>query len=385
MMVYFDNAATTGTKPQQVVSAVNEALTKYSANPGRSGYDLSVECSKMVYDTRCKVSRLFGANAPERVIFTANCTMALNMVIKGVCRSGDHVVASSLEHNAVARALYKMQKNGVDVDYAEVIFGDREATVRSFERLIRDDTRLVVCTHASNVTGEVLPIKEIGEICAERNVPFLVDAAQTAGILDIDMMRDKIDYLCIASHKGLYAPMGTGILISLGEIPDTLLEGGTGSMSISYEQPRDCPERFESGTINVPGIAGISAGIDFLNKRGISNIYRHELELFTYIYDKLCEIKDVVLYTERPSVDRFVPTLSFNIRGIDSATVASFLASQNIAVRAGLHCAPMAHRRLGTIDIGTVRICCSVFNNRQHADKLINAVKLASNLQKNHK
>ena len=374
-MIYFDNAATTGHKPPEVISAVNRALNEYSVNPGRGGYDRSVECTERIYECRKKLSDMFGANAPERVIFTANCTSAINYVLKGVCRKGDHIVTSSMEHNAVARPLYKLQRKGVEVDFAEVIFGDPDATARSFERLIRPDTRLVVCTHASNVTGEILPIEAIGRICADKGVPFLVDAAQTAGIVDIDMQRCKIDYLCIAPHKGLYAPMGTGVLIALGEIPDTLFEGGTGSLSTSYDQPKDYPERFESGTVNVPGIMGISAGVDFVRKKGIDNIYRHELGLMTYIYDRLKSIKGVVLYTERPTVGRFVPTLSFNISGMDSTTAATLLAKEGIAVRAGLHCASMAHRRLGTVDSGTVRICCSVFNNRQQAEKLLNTVK----------
>lgn len=375
-MVYFDNAATTGVKPPQVVSAVTKALREYSVNPGRGGYDSSVRCSEMIYGCRRKVSDFFGAGAPERVIFTANCTTAINMVIKGVCRPGDHIVASSLEHNAVARPLYKLMRQGADIDYAEVIFGDKAATVRSFERLIRRDTRLVICTHASNVTGEVLPIEEIGAICSRKGVPFAVDAAQTAGILDIDMAKSGIDYLCVAPHKGLYAPMGTGILIAMGDIPETLTEGGTGSMSISYEQPKDYPERFESGTVNVPGIAGISAGIDFVKSKTEASIYRHEMELITYIYDRLNSVKGVMLYTARPYAGGFVPTLSFNIRGVDSTSVATWLAGRGIAVRAGLHCAPMAHRRLGTVDTGTVRVCCSAFNTKAEADRLIEAVKL---------
>lgn len=374
-MIYFDNAATTGVKPIEVQNAVQKALKEYSVNPGRGGYDASVKCSEMIYNTRRKISDFFNANAPERVIFTPNCTTALNTVIKGICRHKDHIVTSSLEHNAVARPLYKLERAGADIDYAEVIFGDRDATVRSFERLIRPDTRLVICTHASNVTGEVLPIREIGKICAERGVPFAVDAAQTAGILNIDMLDMKIDYLCIAPHKGLYAPMGTGVLIALGNIPDTLTEGGTGSMSISYEQPEDYPERFESGTLNVPGIIGVSAGLDFVIKHKRENIYRHELEILRYIYDRLNSIKGVQLYTKRPEYGDFVPTLSFNIRGKESTSVASMLTENGIATRAGLHCAPMAHRRIGTIDSGTVRICLSSFNNLKEADVFINTVK----------
>ncbi len=374
-MIYFDNAATTGVKPKEVISAVNRALNQMSVNPGRGGYEQSVKCSEEIYNCRKKISTFFGADAPERVVFTPNCTGAINLVLKGVCRPGDHVVTSSLEHNAVARPLYKLQKNGVDVDYAEVIFGDRDATVRSFERLITKDTRLVAVTHASNVTGYVLPIKEIGMICAERNVPFMVDAAQSAGILDINMKNSMIDYLCIAPHKGLYAPMGIGILISLGEIPETVFEGGTGSFSAGYEQPDEFPDRYESGTLNVPGILGISAGLDYVMSRGTDKIYRHELQLAGYIYEQLSKLDGVVLYTPKPKFGEYVPTLSFNVNGLSSDQTATYLGNDNIAVRAGLHCAPMAHRRLGTIDIGTVRICCSSYNTKDQADALVESVK----------
>lgn len=376
-MIYFDNAATTGRKPQNVTDAVGMSLKEMSVNPGRGGYEASIKCAEKVYECRRKLSDMFGVAAPERVVFTANCTAALNTVIKGICRKNDKVVISGMEHNAVARPLYKLGRDGVETDVAETVFGDKEATVRSFERLITADTRLVVCTHASNVTGEIMPIAEIGEICASRGVPFAVDAAQTAGIADIDMLKMKIDYLCIAPHKGLYAPMGTGVLISLGDIPDTLFEGGTGSMSLSYEQPRDYPERFESGTLNVPGIVGISAGLDFVERVGRDKIYTDEIKLIGYIYDRLSDIRDVKLYTPRPEKGSAVPTLSFNLYGHDSSTVAARLAEDGIAVRAGLHCAPMAHRRLGTIDSGTVRICCSVFNTRKEANALIESVKKA--------
>ena len=375
-MIYFDNAATSGVKPPEVVNAVDMALKNYSVNPGRGGYKRSVDCSEKVFECRKKVAEFFGADSPERVIFTANCTAAINTVIKGVCRPGDHIVASSLEHNAVVRPLYKLQRLGAEVDFAEVIFGDSDATVRSFERLIRDDTRLVICTHASNVTGEVMPIEKIGMLCAERNIPFLVDAAQTAGILPINMKSSFIDYLCIAPHKGLYAPMGLGVLVALGEIPDTLVEGGTGTLSVSYEQPVDYPERFESGTLNVPAIFGLSAGIDFVKRKGIGNIYQHEMRLMRYIYDGLKSIKGVVLYTPRPENGRFVPTLSFNISGRSSGEVAEVLERQSVAVRSGLHCASMAHRRLGTVDSGTVRICLSVFNSKREADIFLSIVKI---------
>ncbi len=384
-MIYFDNAATTGAKPTVVLNAVQRALSDMSVNPGRGGYEKSVKCSQEIYECRKKISDFFGAEAPERVIFTANCTQSINLVLKGICRPGDHVVTSSLEHNAVARPIYKLQKLGVDVDYAEVIFGDKDATVRSFDRLIRNDTRIVAVTHASNVTGYVLPIKEIGEICAERNVPFMVDAAQTAGILDINMRELMIDYLCVAPHKGLYAPMGIGVLISLGNIPETLFEGGTGSFSAGYEQPIDFPDRFESGTLNVPAIMGVSAGLDYVKSKGTNALYHHELELIRYIYNRLSNIQGVILYTPRPEFGEYVPTLSFNVEGKSSDETAVHLAKDNICVRAGLHCAPMAHRRLGTIDVGTVRICCSSYNTKKEADLFVESVKKLIFYEKNQK
>ena len=374
-MIYFDNAATSGVKPKNVVAAVNKAVTEFSVNPGRGSYETSVKCSEEIYKAREKLSLFFGAGNPERVIFTSSCTSAINTVIKGVCREGDHVVTSSLEHNAVARPVYKLLKNGCDVDFAEVIFGDTEATVRSFERVIRKATRLVAVTHASNVTGYALPIKEIGEICADRGVAFMVDAAQTAGVLDIDVKKLKIDYLCIAPHKGLYSPMGIGVLVSLGNIPETSVEGGTGSLSASYNQPEEYPDKFESGTLNVPGIFGVSAGVDFVRQKTTQNIYKHEMSVICNIYDGLSAIKGVKLYTPRPCNYEYVPTLSFNIDGLPSDEVARRLSSDGICVRAGLHCAPMAHRRLGTVDSGTVRISCSVYNSHDDAKRLCESVK----------
>lgn len=374
-MVYFDNAATSGVKPKEVIEAVGRSLREFSVNPGRGGYEASVKCSEQIYNCRQKVSQFFGANAPERVIFTPNCTTALNTVIKGIVRPNDHVVISSLEHNAVARPLYEMAKLGVKLDVAEVIFGDIEATARSFERLIRQDTRLVVCTHASNVTGTVLPIEKIGEICSKLRVPFAVDAAQTGGILPIDMKKQRIDYLCLAPHKGLYAPMGIGVLIALGEIPKTLTEGGTGSMSQSLYQPLDLPERFESGTVNVPGIFGLLAGINFVESKGREKIMEHELKLSRKIYEGLRGIGGCSMYSEYPKEGRSVPTLTFNLGDIPSAEVAEYLGEHGIAVRAGLHCAPLAHRRLGTSETGTVRISCSAFNTEREVDYLLNILK----------
>ena len=377
-MIYFDNAATSGKKPQQVVNAVSSALKNMSANPGRGGYQTSKDCSEMIYGCRKKATKFFGCENEMNVIFTANCTTALNFVMKGILKKGDHCIISSFEHNAVTRPAAALAKTGVEFDVAELIPGDDGANVRAFQRLIRSNTRLAVCTHASNVTGDVFPIAAIGEMCAAHGILFAVDAAQTAGVLPIDMVRDNIDFLCVAPHKGLYAPMGTGMLISRKPIPRTLIEGGTGSESIKQDQPLDPPERFESGTVNVPGIAGISAGIDFIESYGLAKLYNHEISLAGRFYDGLSRISGARVYSSHPKDSKHVPTISFNLSRISSEETASILAEMGVATRAGLHCAPYAHKRIGTLDGGTVRVCFSAFNTLGEVDYALMALRQIS-------
>ncbi|MBQ2274148.1 MAG: aminotransferase class V-fold PLP-dependent enzyme [Clostridia bacterium] len=372
-MIYLDNAATTGKKPPQVINAVNLALKNYSANPGRSGHKLAEESALLVYKARKKVGDFFGCNT-ENVVFTSNCTLALNMAIKGNIRQGDHIIISSYEHNAVLRPVYKLALDGVaEFSVANVTVGDGDATYRAFERLIKPNTKMIVCTHASNVTGEIMPILRLSELCKEKGIIFVVDAAQTAGILPIDMK--GIDYLCVAAHKGLYAPMGTGILLCGKESQDTLIEGGTGTFSNMFEQPKDMPERLESGTVSVPLIAGVKAGVDFIEEKGLKKIHSHEITLLQTLYDKLASLKNVILYTKRPKTEEFAPVLSFNLEGKNSMEVAEILSQNGIAVRAGLHCSPLAHKTLATDKIGTVRVCPSVYNTKNDCFSLINVVK----------
>ncbi len=381
-MIYLDNAATTGKKPAGVLSAVQHALQEYSANPGRGGHHASIAAAEIVYKTRQKLARMFGASGENGVIFTASCTAALNMVLKGVLQKGDGLIISSMEHNSVARPAETMRRMGVDVSVAEVIFSDPEATVRSFERAIKPNTRMILCTHASNVTGEVLPIREIGALCKEKGILFAVDAAQTAGVLPINMSEMQIDYLCLAPHKGLYAPMGLGVLIAEAPILYPLIEGGTGVQSASLRQPEEYPERLESGTLNLPAIAGLSAGIDFVKQKGIKQMYEAELRLTRRLYHGLSTISGAMVYTPLPTVDRFVPVLSFNIRGLESSEVAERLNQYKIAVRAGLHCSPLAHKRLGTIESGTVRVSPSVFNSNQDITVLLDRIHRISAFRK---
>lgn len=375
-MIYLDNAATTYPKPQSVIKAVDDALKK-SANPGRSGHSLSQNTAVSVYQVREKLKDMFSAPSVENVIFTLNCTHAINYVLKGLLKSGDRIVTSSFEHNAVMRPLEKLKKQGVHVDIAESYPDDKEATVRSFSRLINTNTKLVICTAASNVIGLKMPIKEIGMMCKQFGTSFCVDAAQLAGICDINMKECNIDYLCIAAHKGLYAPMGTGVLITKDNRLETIIEGGTGTASIILDQPNDLPEMLESGTINVPGIIGIGAGIDFVKSKGFDKIYSHEMGLVKKLYKQLKSTPGVKLYTPEPD-DNYAPVLSFNINGLNSVESASKLNSLGFATRAGLHCAPFAHKRIGTIESGTVRICPSVFTSSQDIEKFAAAVRQVS-------
>ncbi len=373
-MIYLDNAATTGRKPPQVISAVNMALQNYSANPGRSGHSLSVDTAMLVYDARKKIGDFFGCDA-SGVIFTGNCTLALNMAIKGNIKQGDHIIISSYEHNAVLRPVYKLALDGVaEFDVARVTVGDSDATYRAFECLIKPNTKMIICTHASNVTGEIMPILRLSKLCKENGIIFVVDAAQTAGIIPINI-KNSIDYLCVAAHKGLYAPMGTGILLTNKEPQDTLIEGGTGTFSNMFAQPKDMPERLESGTLPVPLIAGVKAGVEFLEQKGLKKIHSHEISLLQILYDKLASLPNVLLYTERPTAEKFAPVLSFNLEGKNSMQVAEKLSQKGIAVRAGLHCAPLAHKTIGTEDIGTVRVCPSVYNTKNDVLTLFNVVK----------
>lgn len=380
-MIYLDNAATTGKKPINVINAVNTALRELSSNPGRGGHDLSVKAAEAVYKTRGQIADMFGASGEDRVVFTSSCTAALNFALKGVLKKGDGLIISSLEHNAVLRPAEALRKMGVEVSVAEVIFSDKEATVRSFERAIKPNTKAIACLHASNVTGEIMPIKELGELCKKKGIIFIVDAAQTAGILPINVKEMNIDFLAIAAHKGLYAPMGLGVLIAEKNPPFTVIEGGTGVKSASALQPEELPERLESGTVNLPGIVGLSAGLDFVKQKGIKRLYTSELELIKMLYNGLSNIPGMIVYTPLPMEENFTPVLSFNIRDMESSKVAELLNKYKIAVRAGLHCAPLAHKRIGTIESGTVRISPAYFNTRQDIMILLERLKMISALR----
>lgn len=373
-MIYFDNAATSGVKPQSVINSVNRALRFYSANPGRSGYKTSMEAAMKIYETRAELADFFGADT-ENVAFTLNCTHALNCILKGVLKNGEHIIVSDLEHNAVMRPLFTLSKmRGVEYSIAQVN-DDDDITVKNFENLIKSNTKMILCTHASNVTGQILPIEKIGEMCARNGLIFAVDAAQSAGVLPINMKKMNIDYLSVAAHKGLYAPMGIGILIARKPLQFTVLEGGTGTNSIDLSQPEEMPERIESGTVNLPAVFGVLAGLRFVKLQTIERLYKKELSLIEYIYSSFGKMGKLELYTDIPRLYRSVPVLPFNVKGMESDEVAQFLAKNNIATRAGLHCAPSAHKKIGTMPSGCVRLSTGFFNNLNDAEFLIKTLK----------
>ncbi len=374
-MIYLDNAATSGRKPKTVIDAVVNGLKYYSANPGRSGYKASIDTIVAVYGVREKLYKFFNANGPENVCFTANCTHAINFVLNGVLNSGDHIIVSSLEHNAVMRPLhYLKQPKGISFDIAAVDFFDPNKTVENFKNLIKPNTKIIFTTNGSNVTGTIIPIKEIGALCKEKGILFGVDAAQTAGVLNIDMKEMNIDYLCVAAHKGLYAPMGSGVLIANKPIENITVSGGTGSNSNQMQQPEFFPERIESGTLNVPTILGIGAGVDFVKSIGVNNIYLKEMSHTQYLYNQLRKL-NCKLYTPFPEKNLYLPVISFNFEDKNSLEVGEYLGKNSVAVRSGLHCAPYAHQFIGTSKIGTVRISLGLFNNKSDLDRLIYILK----------
>lgn len=375
-MIYFDNAATTFPKPKSVRDAVAEAMERYGANPGRSGHKMSMDTAVKVYEAREAVADFFGAENIGDVIFTSNCTHALNFAIKGTVKHGDHIIISDLEHNSVLRPIHALAEKGIaSYSVAEVFEGDSDATVEAFRRLIKPNTRMIAVTHASNVWGVRLPIEKLGALAREYDLLFLVDAAQTAGVLPIDMQKLGIDFLCAAGHKSLYGPAGTGVLITpLGAVIDCCFEGGTGSMSSEFGQPTEMPERLESGTVNTSGIIGLGAGVRYVAEHGASNIYRDTMRVAAEIHGGLSKMPKVRLYTNGFKAGTHLPVVSFNIDGIPSEEVTARLSDMGFATRAGLHCAPLAHIKTGTLEIGAVRISVGSMNTRAQAQQLLAAV-----------
>ena len=372
-MIYLDNAATTLHKPPQVMDAVVRAMTAMG-NAARGAHGGALEAARTVYNTRVKLARLFGCPRPDHVIFTANSTEALNIAISGLIRPGDHVITTDCEHNSVLRPLYRLEEGGAALD---VVPADRLGRVayEDLEALLRPDTRAVVCTHASNLTGNVLDIARIGEMAHRRGALLIVDASQTAGALPIDMEAMGIDVLCFTGHKGLMGPQGTGgLCVRPGVEIEPWKVGGSGVHSYDRRQPREYPTRLEAGTLNGHGIAGLSAALDFLQEVGLEAIEAKERALMDRFYQAVSAMDGVTVYGDFSQARRSA-IVALNIRDYDSAAVSDELSeTYGIATRPGAHCAPRMHQALGTTDRGAVRFSFSWFNTEDEVDEAIRAV-----------
>lgn len=366
-MIYFDNAATTWPKPPEVMEAMRRCLEDVGANPGRSGHKMSLAAGNIVDEARKSIAALFNIKDCDRVIFTLNATDALNMAIKGSLNAGDHVITSSMEHNSVTRPLYGLREK-IEVTKVQCA-EDGTLDPGDIKKAIRANTRVIVLTHASNVTGTVMPVKEVGDLARSAGIIFILDAAQTAGLLDIDVVKMNVDLLAAPGHKGLMGPPGTGILY-VGERAKMRpwREGGTGSKSIVAGQPDILPEKYESGTLNSVGIAGLGAGVNFVRRIGPSKILEHELALVKRFIEGARRIPGIKILGPVDS-DRRAPVVSFQLQGKDTGAVGSALDHwYNIACRAGLHCAPDAHRTLGTLETKLVRFSFSYFNKLEEVE-----------------
>ncbi|MCL2568937.1 MAG: aminotransferase class V-fold PLP-dependent enzyme [Oscillospiraceae bacterium] len=379
-MIYLDAAATTLQKPSAVSRAVCRALREQTS-PGRGGHSASMKAADVVWQCREIAARFFSVKAPEQIVFTMNATHGLNVAIKSLVGPGDRVVVSSFEHNSVIRPLHRV---GADLIVARSPLFDAPAAVAAYEAQITPETKLVVLNHASNVFGYVLPAMEIARICKARGVAFLLDASQSAGALPIDATALGADFIAMPGHKGLYGPQGTGLLICKHTPTTTLIEGGTGSDATRREMPDHLPDRLEAGTPNMPGINGLLAGLRFVERRQ-AQILQHERALTQRLIEGLRQLPNMQLYAAQDSNFQ-IGVLSLNLAGIDCETIAAALDEQGVAVRAGLHCAPLAHESAGTLEIGTVRISVSAFNTSREVDAFLRILeKIGKNLRKSER
>jgi len=382
-VIYLDNGATSFPKPEEVYQAMDHFYRNYGVNPGRSGYDLCMESGAMVDKTRVLLSTFFGGTDPDRLVFSYNSTDALNLAIFGMLRPGDHAVTTALEHNSVLRPLYHLQEQGVELDHIPF---DAKGFVDpdEFKRRFKRNTRLVVVNHGSNVIGTLQPIAEIGSICRQHGIRFLVDASQTAGKVPIDMRSQNIDVVAFTGHKSLLGPTGIGGLC-VGEDVDIAFTraGGTGVRSAQHLHLAEYPFRLEYGTINLVGVAGLSAGVKWILQRGLEAIHEHEMTLITKLRDGLRNIDGVTLYCQ-DDLAGHISVFLFNVDGLDAADTGVMLdVNHEIACRTGLHCAPLVHEQIGTDKIhGAVRFGVGPFNTEAHIDCAVEAVREIAGQQK---
>ncbi len=373
--IYFDNAATSWPKPAECCEAISRALSTPLGNPGRSGHSMSIASARIVLEAREAAARLFMIDDPMQIIFTKNATEALNLAIFGQVRLGDHVITTSMEHNSVMRPLRHLETLGIDLT---VVPCSPEGGLEpdQIRQAIGPKTRMVVTTHSSNVTGTLLPIEEIASICRQAGVPYLVDAAQTAGVYPLDLTGLGIDLLAFTGHKGLLGPTGTGgLYIRPGLELFPLILGGTGSQSDSEIQPEFLPDHYESGTMNVIGLAGLTAGINYLLDRGPDSVREYDKVLLRRFLSAAKKIRGCSIYGPSDP-ERQLGVVSFNIEGISPSEVGRLLENDfNIMCRVGLHCAPIAHRTLGTFPDGTVRFSWGAFNTIDEIDHAVDGLE----------
>ena len=373
-MIYLDNAATTLRKPPQVIDAVARAMGSFG-NSARGTHEGALTASRTIYDTRCKLAALFGCPRPDHVAFTANSTEALNIAIHGLVRPGDHVLSTDLEHNSVLRPLYRLRdERGVALDFVPA---DRQGRIdyADLERLLRPETRAIVCTHASNLTGDAVDLARVGALAHAHGVLLVVDASQSAGVLPIDMEQMHIDVLCFTGHKSLMGPQGTGgLCVREGVDINPWKVGGTGVQTYLHEQPEQMPTRLEAGTLNGHGIAGLNAALDFLQEAGVEAIHAHEMALLRRFVAGVKKIPGVALYGDFDHERTAVAAL--NIGDMDSGEVSDILSEDyGIATRPGAHCAPRLHEALGTEEQGAVRFSFGWYNTEEEADAAVNALR----------
>lgn len=373
-MIYFDNAATTLQKPACVMQAVAEAMTTFG-NPGRGVHEPAMAASRAVFDARCALARLFHGESPAQIAFTANATEALNVAIKGILNPGDHVITTAMEHNSVLRPLYELEGHGVELT---ILPADDRGRVHyeDFAAAIQDNTRAILCTHGSNLTGNLLDIGRIGEIAKAHSLLFVVDASQTAGVFPIDVQARNIDVLCFTGHKGLLGPQGTGgLYVREGVAVRPLLTGGSGVQSHSRTHPIQMPTALEAGTLNAHGLAGLNAGVRWLLETGIDTIRQKELDLMWAFYEGVKKIPGITVYGDFSGRER-CPIVSLNVRDYDSSQVSDVLFAQyGIATRPGAHCAPLMHDALGTGQRGAVRFSFSHCNTMEEINIAVSALR----------
>lgn len=373
-MIYLDNAATTMQKPEEVIEAVVQAMHSMG-NAGRGAHSASLEASRTIYDTRELLCRFFGGTDPRRLVFTSNSTESLNIAIKGLFEPGDHVITTMLEHNSVLRPLYEMEKRGVELT---IIPADKKGVIdyNDIEKAIRPNTKAVVCTHGSNLTGNLVDIERIGKITRKNGLLLVVDASQTAGVFPIDVEKMQIDVLCFTGHKGLLGPQGTGgMYVREGIQIRPLKSGGSGVQTYSKSHPAEMPTALEAGTMNGHGIAGLHAAVEYIQRTGIDQIRKREQECMKRFYEGVIQLPGVKVYGDFDDMNRCA-IVSLNIGDYDSSEVSDELLTEyRISTRPGAHCAPLMHEALGTVEQGAVRFSFSHFTTDEEVDTAIKAIR----------